>query len=210
MSNPTGPRERRMFATHCLSALGCMAQNLQDCIVYEGDGNFQTKRHRHLYVDGQLDRDIGYGLHGRQLFGEMPDWIHGFESVEYCCLLLAVSQEDPGDNRVLRDLLLEPAGADRIFRCVGHIFFRGRCALKMQFRLRPGEMDEDSAWERLWERVAPYWGEAEVDIEVGRAPTAPVHVDIQALGPDGRYEFDGDVVDDAGFEELESEVVTQI
>jgi hypothetical protein len=44
MSNPTGPRERRMFATHCLSALGCMAQNLQDCIVYEGDGNFQTKR----------------------------------------------------------------------------------------------------------------------------------------------------------------------
>jgi hypothetical protein len=161
-------------------------------------------------VDGQLDRDIGYGLHGRQLFGEMPDWIHGFESVEYCCLLLAVSQEDPGDNRVLRDLLLEPAGADRIFRCVGHIFFRGRCALKMQFRLRPGEMDEDSAWERLWERVAPYWGEAEVDIEVGRAPTAPVHVDIQALGPDGRYEFDGDVVDDAGFEELESEVVTQI
>jgi hypothetical protein len=73
-----------------------------------------SRKYRHLYVDGQLDRDIGYGPHGLQLFGEMPDWFHGFASVEYYCLFLAVSQDGPRDDRVLRGLLLEPAGAEAL------------------------------------------------------------------------------------------------
>jgi hypothetical protein len=163
-----------------------------------------SREYRHLYVDGQLDRDIGYGPRGLQLFGEMPDWFHGFAPVEYYCLFLAVSQEGPQDDRVLRGLLLEPTGAEGTFRRVGHIFFRGRCALKMRYQLRPGETDEDGAWERLWERVAPYWGEVEmnVEVEMDRAPTAK--------GPRTLYEFDGDLADDAGFEKLEPGEVTLI
>jgi hypothetical protein len=173
-----------------------------------------SRKYRHLYVDGQLDRDIGHGPDGVQLFGEMPDWFHGFEPVEYYCLFLAVSQEDPGDDRVLRGLLLEPAGAERegTFRRVGHIFFRGRCALKLRYKLRPGETDEDEdcAWERLWERVAPYWGEVEMNVEIDGAPTGPVPVDVQGEGPWTIYDFDGDLADDAGFEKLEPGVVTLI
>ena len=95
----------------------------------------ESKKYRHLYVDGQLDRDIGYGAHGVQEFGEMPDWFHGFEPVEYYCLFLAVSQESPRHPRVLPGLLLESAGEEGTFRRVGHILFRGRCALKMRYQL---------------------------------------------------------------------------
>lgn len=118
-----------------------------------------SRKYRHLYVDGQLGRDIGYGPHGLQLFSEMPDWFHGFAPVEDYCLFLAVSQEGPRDDRVLRGLLLEPAGAEGTFRRVGHIFFRGRCALKMRYELRAGETEEDvlgndsgNAWRRTGER----------------------------------------------------------
>jgi len=170
-----------------------------------------SQTYRHLYVDGDLDNDISCGPHGRQLFGELPDWFHGFAPVEYSCLFLAVSQS-PNDNRVLRALLLEPAETQGTFRRVGHIFFRGRCALKMRYRLkmRPGETDEDAAWERLWERVAPYWGEVEMDVEMNRAPTAPLPVHVQAKGPPALYEFDGGLADDACFEKLEPEMVTLI
>jgi hypothetical protein len=179
--------------------------------AYRGAAQLDVSRkYRHLYVDGQLDRDIGYGPHGFQQFGEMPDWFHGFEPVEYYCLFLAVSQQGPRDNRVLRGLLLEPAGAEGTFRRVGHIFFRSRCALKMRYQLRPGETDEDGAWERLWEHVAPYWGEVEMDVEMGRAPTGTVPVDVQGKGPWTLYEFDGDLADDAGFEKLEPREVTLI
>ena len=108
-----------------------------------------SKKYRHLYVDGDLNHDIGYSPNGFQEFGELPNWFHGFEPVEYHCLFLAVSQAYPQDNRVLRGLLLEAAGDQGTFRRVGHIFFRGRCALKMRYRLRPDETEKHSAWERL-------------------------------------------------------------
>lgn len=170
----------------------------------------RSQRYRHLYVDGQLDDDIGYGPHGVQQFGEAPDWFHGFGPVDYHCLLLAVSQKGPQDDRVLRGLLLEPTGAERTYRRVGHIFFRARCALKMRYRLRPGETDEEGAWNRLWQSVAQYWGEVETDVEMGREPTGAAHVDIQTEGQWALYEFDGDSVDDASFEKLEPGVVTLI
>ena len=168
----------------------------------------ESKKYRHLYVDGRLDRDIGYGPHGVQEFGEMPDWFHGFAPVEYYCLFLAVSQEGPRDDRVLRGLLLESAGEDGAFRRVGHIFFRGRCALKMRYQLRPGETDEHGAWERLWELVAPYW-EVGMDAEAARGPTGLVTVDVQAGRPWALYEFDGHV-DDASFLKLEPRVITLV
>lgn len=167
----------------------------------------ESRKYRHLYVDWQLDRDIGYGADGFQQFGEAPDWFHGFAPVDYDCLFLAVSQEGPRDDRVLRALLLESAGEEGTFRRVGHIFFRGRCALKMRYQLRPGETDEHGAWERLWELVAPYWGEAETDV---RGPTGPVPVDIQAGEPRALYEFDGHVADDASFLKLEPRVITLV
>ena len=166
-----------------------------------------SRRYRHLYVDGQWDCDIGYGSHGVQEFGEMPDWFQGFAPVEYHCLFMAVSQEGPRDDRVLRGLLLESTGEENTFRRVGNIFFHGRCALKMRYQLRPGESDEYGAWQRLWEVVAPYWGE----IDIGRAGgrTGPVPVDIQAEGPSVLYEFDGYVADDS-FMQLEPRVISLI
>jgi hypothetical protein len=170
----------------------------------------ESRRYRHLYVDGQLDRDIGHGSHGLQLFGEASDWFHGFEPVEHYCLFLAVSQKGPRDDRVLRGLLLEPAEEEGTFRRVGHIFFLGRCALKMRYRLRPGEKDEHGAWERLWELVAPYWGDFEVDVQMRREPTGPVHVDIQESGQRALYEFDGQAADDASFLKLEPGMITLV
>jgi len=169
-----------------------------------------SKKYHHLYVDGQLDRDIGYGPHGFPQFGEAPDWFHGFAPVEYYCLFLAVSQEGPRDDRALRGLLLESAGEEGTFRRVGLISFRGRCALKMRYKLRPGETDEHSAWERLWELVAPYWGEVEMDVEMARGPTGPVPVDIQVEGPGALYEFDSLVAHDASFLKLEPQVITLV
>ncbi|MCJ1479180.1 hypothetical protein MMC13_007864 [Lambiella insularis] len=165
-----------------------------------------SKKYRHLYVDGQMDRDIGYGPHGFQLFGESPDWFHGFEPVEYYCLFLAVSQEDPGSDRLLRGLLLEPAEEEGTFRRVGQIFFRGQCALKMRYQLRAGETDENGAWERLWELVAPHWGEAGLT----REPIAALPVDIQTQGPFGLYEFDGHAADDASFWKLKPRMITLV
>ena len=170
----------------------------------------ESRNYRHLYVDGQLDRDIGYGAYGLQQFGEASDWFHGFAPVEYYCLFLAISQEGPRDDRVLRGLLLEPAEEEGTFRRVGQIFFRGRCALKMRYQLRPGETDEHGAWERLWGLVAPYWGEVETDVEMGREPTGPVPVNIQAEGPSTLYQFDGHVADDASFLKLEPQVITLV
>ena len=173
----------------------------------------ESRKYRHLYVDGQLDRDVGYGPHGFQQFGEAPDWFHGFAPVEYHCLFLAVSQQGPRDDRVLRGLLLESAGELGTYRRVGHIFFRGRCALKMRYQLQPGhETDEDGAWQRLWERVAPYWGEFETDLEMARDATGPLlSVDVQAEGqPSSLYEFDGPGVDDASFLKLEPRVITLV
>jgi len=169
-----------------------------------------SRTYRHLYVDGQLDNDISCGPHGRQLFGELPDWFHGFAPVEYYCLFLVVTQADPQADRVLRALLLEPAETEGTFRRVGHIFFLGRCALKMRYRLRSPEIDEEGAWERLWERVAPYWGEFPMDIVMDRASADPLPVDVQAKGPSALYEFDGDLADDACFEKLEPETVILI
>ena len=151
-----------------------------------------------------------YGAYGLQQFGEASDWFHGFAPVEYYCLFLAVSQEDPRDDRVLRGLLLESAEEEGTFRRVGQIFFRGRCALKMRYQLRPGETDEHVAWERLWELVAPYWGEVETDVEMAREPTGPVPVDIQAEGPSTLYKFDGHVADDPSFLKLEPQVITLV
>lgn len=168
------------------------------------------KRYHHLYVDGQLDRDIGYGPHGFQQFSEAPDWFHGFAPVEYYCLFLAVSQEGPRDDRVLRGLLLESAGAKGTFRRVGLVSFRGRCALEMRYRLRPGEKDEQGAWDRLWGLVAPYWGEVEGDVVMGLALAGPMAVDIREEGPGALYEFDGLGVDEVGFLKLESEVITLV
>ncbi|GAP83692.1 putative heterokaryon incompatibility protein [Rosellinia necatrix] len=169
-----------------------------------------SRKFRHLYVDGQLDHDIAHGPHNLQQFGEAADWFHGFGPVEYHCLFLAVSQQGPQDDLALRGLLLEPTETQGTFRRVGHIFFRSRCALKMRYRLRAGEKDEDRAWERLWRRVAPYWGEVETDVELEREPTAPLPVDIQPEGPSTLYQFDGDAANDAAFEKLEPEVVTLI
>ena len=141
-----------------------------------------TAKLRHLYVDGQLDRDIGWGPHDLlQQFGELPDWFHGFEPVEYHCLFLAVSQGEPRDDRVLRALLLEPAEGkpEGTFRRVGHIFFRGQCALQMRYRLRQGEADVEGAWNRLWESVAASWGDVEMDVKMGREATGALPVDIQ-------------------------------
>jgi hypothetical protein len=170
----------------------------------------KSKKYGHLYVDGQLDRDIGHGPHGLQLFGELPDWFHGFEPVEYHCLFIAVSQKGPQDDRALRGLLLEPADEEGTFRRVGHIFFLDRCALKMRYQLRPGEMDEDGAWERLWERVVPYWGDVEMDVKMSREPTGPVPVDIQTEGQWALYEFDGQAAEDASFLKLEPTVITLV
>lgn len=169
-----------------------------------------SKKYRHLYVDGQLDRDISYITYGFQQFGETADWFHGFEPVEYYCLFLAVSLDDPQDNRLLRGLLLESAGEEGTFRRVGHIFFRSRCALEMRYQLRPGETDEHGAWKRLWELVAPYWGEVETDVEMHREPTPPVPVDIQSQGPWALYEFDGQAADDASFLKLEPRSITLV
>lgn len=166
-----------------------------------------SRKYRHLYVDGQLDRDIGYEAHDSQQFGEISDWFHGFAPVEYYCLFLAVSQEGPQDDRALRGLLLESAGEEGTFRRVGHIFFRGLCALKMRYRLRPGETDEHGAWQRLWELVAPYWEEAEMDVEMAREPMGGAPVDIQGDGPSALYEFDGQAADDASFLKLEPQVI---
>jgi hypothetical protein len=80
----------------------------------------------------------------------------------------------------------------------------------MRYQLRPGETDEHGAWERLWELVAPYWGEVEMDVEMARGPTGPVPVDIQAEGPWALYEFDGHVADDASFLKLEPRVITLV
>ncbi|KAL8692088.1 MAG: hypothetical protein Q9218_002817 [Villophora microphyllina] len=163
-----------------------------------------SRNYRHLYADGQLDRDIGYGTDEVQQFGELADWFRGFAPVDYHCLFLAVSQESPQDDFLLRGLLLEPAEEEGTFRRVGHIFFRGRCALEMRYRLRPGITDEDGAWEQLWKLVAPYWG------EITREPIAPVPANIQTKGPGALYEFDGDVAEDAGFLKLEPQLVTLI
>jgi len=208
------------MARACLHVCGFVRRitSVMKQIINESDGDAYkalleldvSRKYRHLYVDGQLDRDIGYGAHGFQQFGEMPDWFHGFAPVEYYCLFLAVSQEGPRDDRVLRGLLLESAGEEGTFRRLGHIFFRGRCALKMRYQLRPGETDEHGAWERLWELVAPYWGEVEMDVEMARGPTGPVPVDIQAEGPWALYEFDGHVADDASFLKLEPRVITLV
>ncbi|KAI3333061.1 HET-domain-containing protein [Ustulina deusta] len=168
------------------------------------------QNYRHLYVDGQLDRNIGYGPRNIQLFGEMPDWFHGFAPVEHYCLFLSVSQEGPLDDRLLRGLLLEPAETEGKFRRTGHISFRGRCALKMRYQLRSGETDEDNAWEHLWERVAPYWGDIEMDSEMNLAPTGPVPMDVEAKGPSTLYEFDRDQADDAVFKKLEPRVITLV
>ncbi|KAI1349571.1 HET-domain-containing protein [Xylaria sp. FL0043] len=160
---------------------------------------------RHLYVDGQLDRDIGYGPNGDQQFGEMPDWFHGFAPVEYYCLFITVSQQGPRHGRVLQGLLLEPAGARGMFRRVGHISFTGHCALRMRYRLRPGHTEEaDAAWGRLWDRVAPYWVEDETGLR------GPIPVDVETTGPPALYEFDGDLAEDVAFEKLEPEVVTLV
>ena len=169
-----------------------------------------SRNYRHRYVDGQLDHDIGYGTNEFQQFGELPDWFHGFAPVEYYCLFLAVSQESPQDDFILRGLLLEPAGEVNSFRRVGHIFFRGRCALKMRYQLRTSITEKEEAWEQLWELVAPYWGEVEQDVEMARKPTGPVPVNIQKDGPWALYELDGDVADDAGFLKLEPQVVTLV
>ncbi|KAI0466847.1 HET-domain-containing protein [Xylaria cf. heliscus] len=180
--------------------------------AYRGLSQLDTgRRFRHLYVDGQLDRDIGYGPSGLQQFGEIADWFHGLVPVEYYCLFLAVSQQDPGDDRMLRGLLLEPAGPEGIFRRVGHINFRSRCALQMRYRLRPDQTEDvDDAWERLWERVAPYWGEAETDTGIDGQSRGPIHVDVQVEGPPSLYAFDGDLPEDVAFEKLEPEVITLI
>ncbi|KAM0812128.1 putative heterokaryon incompatibility protein [Seiridium cardinale] len=179
--------------------------------AYEGLWQLDTSRkYRHLSVDGQLDRDIGHGPHGAQLFGEMPDWFHGFEPVEYYCLFLAVSQDGPQDQRVLRGLLLEPAEEHGTFRRVGHISFRGRCALRMRYRLRPNETDEESAWDRLWESVATYWGDDDTGHGLGRESRGASPVNVQAEAPWSLYELDGDAADNSGFEKLEPEVVILI
>ncbi len=168
------------------------------------------RNYRSFYVDGQLDRDIGCGAHGMQLFGEMPDWFHGFAPVDYYCLFLAVSQQEPSDDRVLRGLLLEPAREEGTFQRVGTIFFRGRCALRVRYKFKSTDEDEDRAWARLWEQVAPFWGEAEMVVGTGRERTGLIPVDVTVQGPWALYEFDRGLVDDASFEKLKPGVVTLI
>ena len=97
-----------------------------------------------------------------------------------------------------------------MFRRVGHIWFRSRCALEMRYRLRPGVVDERRAWKVLWGLVAPYWGGVEMDVEMERELTGPVPVDIQKDGPGVLCEFDGDVAESARFLKLEPQVVTLI
>jgi hypothetical protein len=197
-----------------------------------------ARRYRHLFVDGDLDDDIGYGSRGQgmQQFGEMPDWFHGLDTpAEYYCLLMAVAQEGPRDERFLQGLLLEPVSTSsapssssstppRRFRRVGHIFFRARCALKIRYRYRPrlsggsgsavASDDEDDAWDRLWRHVEPYWGgfEGQPDILQGEEEEmrAPLPVDVKSEGPLSLYEFDGDVDLGNAFERLKPEVITLV
>ena len=206
---------------HFYGFLRCITSVMEQ-ITNEPDGDAYTqlaqldtsKKYRHLYVDGDLTHDIGYGPNGAQEFGELPDWFHGFEPVEYHCLFLAVSQDHPQDDRALRGLLLEPVGGEQgTFRRVGHIFFRGRCALKMRSRLRPGEPGEHETgkhaalWKRLWECVGPFWEGAE---EVAREAKGPIALDIQTEPPWSLYEFDGEGGEEFGFLKLEPRVVTVI
>ncbi|KAI1330309.1 hypothetical protein F5Y16DRAFT_34491 [Xylariaceae sp. FL0255] len=164
---------------------------------------------RHLYVDGLLDRDIGYGPSGDHQFGEMADWFHGLGPVEYHCLFISVTQKTAHDDRVLQCLLLEPAESPGTFRRVGHISFSGRCALQMRYRLSTGQKEEaDVVWDRMWDHVARYWGEAEARNETEGGMRGPTPVDIQATGPLSLYEFDGDLAVDSAFERLEPEIVT--
>ena len=197
--------EMARVCIHVCGFVRCIISVMKQ-IINEPDGDVYrslsqldvSRRYRHLYVNGQLDRDIGYGAHGFEDFGEMPDWFHGFVPVEYYCLFLTVSQEGARDDRVLRGLLLESAGEEGTFRRVKHIFSHGRCALKMGYQLQPDEMDKHGAWERLRELVAPYWEEVETDVEMARRPTGPVP------------EFDGHAADDASFLKLEPRVITLV
>ncbi|KAL8626149.1 hypothetical protein Q9189_008168 [Teloschistes chrysophthalmus] len=178
-----------------------------DVDAYRGGMQLDDSRsYRHLYVDGELDRDIGHGARNLQQFGEAPDWFHGFDPVEYDCLFLAVSQQGARDDLMLRGLLLESAEKEGTFRRVGHIFFRGRYALEMRYRLRSGVKEEHKAWDQLWELVLPYWGQVEKDVEMGRAARGAPPVNIQTVGPEALYEIDGDVAEDAGFLKLEPQL----
>ncbi|KAL8838913.1 MAG: hypothetical protein Q9170_001950 [Blastenia crenularia] len=182
-----------------------------DADAYRGASHLgSSKNYRHLYVDGQLEHDIGYGTTWLQQFGEAPDWFHGFEPVEYDCLFLTVSQDGPLDDYVLRGLLLEAADEEGGYRRVGQIWFRSRCALRMRYQLQAGIVDEQGAWDQLWELVAPYWGEVERDVERGREPTGPIVMDREIRGPEALYELDGDVAEDAGFVKLEPQLVTLV
>ena len=214
--------EMARASLHCYGFLRRITSVMEQ-ITNEPDGDAYgqlaqldtSKKYRHLFVDGDLDHDIGHGPNGSQEFGELPDWFHGFDPVEYYCLFLAVSQDGPRDDRALRGLLLEPAGEQGTFRRVGHIFFRGRCALKMRYRLRPGELgehetEEHGAWERLWERVGPFWEGTEEGGGMAREATGPRAVDILTEAPWSLYEFDGDVADESGLLKLEPRVVTLI
>ncbi|KAL8909331.1 MAG: hypothetical protein Q9171_005089 [Xanthocarpia ochracea] len=152
-----------------------------------------SANYRHLYVDGQLDQDIGYGTNEFQQFGELPDWFHGFAPVEYYCLFLAVFRR----------------------KALGMTFYCGAYCSSPQERktlsdVRTSITEKEEAWEQLWRLVAPYWGEVEQDVETARKPTGPVPVNIQKEGPWALYEFDGDVADDAGFLKLEPKLVTLI
>jgi len=204
-----------------------------------------TRRYRHLFVDGNLEDDIGYSSgsqghrQGMHHFAEMPDWFRGFDTpVEHYCLLMAVTQGGPRDDRLLRGLLLEPvssptstssssspssssSASPRCFRRVGHIFFHGRCALKMRYRYRlhsggssgnAAANDDHDAWERLWRRVEPYWGDFEeyLDAKEEEEKRAPLPVDVKSEGPLSLYEFDGDVDLGIAFERLEPEVITLV
>ncbi|KAL8797818.1 MAG: hypothetical protein Q9195_000170 [Heterodermia aff. obscurata] len=169
-----------------------------------------TSSYRHLYVDGRLGCDIGHGKSRMQQFGEAPDWFHGFEPVDYDCLFLAVTQENPGDDLVLKALLLEPAEEEGTFRRVGYIMFRAQCALRMRYRIRPGVVDEEGAWELLWDLVGPFWGDVERDVMAGRERKGVVVGSPGTSGPEMLYEIDGDVAEDAGFEKLDARMVTII
>lgn len=198
-ADPYGEIERACLYVH--GFVRRITSVMKEIVVVPGDGaNRQidtSRKYRHLYVDGQLDRDIGYGADGHQQFAEMPDWFPGFAPVEYHCLFLAVSQKEPRDNRTLRGLLLEPVGPEGTFRRVGHMFCHGRCALQMRYQLRPGETDEAGAWERLWELVAPY--------SEGLVPAV-----TQVGGPRALYELDGPGADDASFLQLEPRMITLV
>lgn len=193
----------------CITSVMKQMSHDSNADAYRGTSHIDSSRnYRHLYVDRQLEHDIGYGTTWLQQFGEAPDWFHGFDPVEYHCLLLAVSQEGPKNDYALRGLLLEPAEEEGFYRRVGHIFFRSRCALRVRYRLRSGIINEQGAWDRLWELVAPYWGEVEQDVEEQRESTGPIPIDIQTPGPSALYELDGDVAEDAGFLKLEPQLIT--